>query len=66
MKAILEYNLPEDEEMFDLSYKGPELKWAIDEFDEFLRQKIKYTDQKTIDLEEVRAKLWEIVNGRME
>ena len=42
MKAILEFNLPEDKEEFDAASKG--MDWALIayEIDELLRKKLKY------------------------
>ena len=42
MKAILEYNLPEDKEEFDVASKG--MDWALLawDIDQFIRNKIKY------------------------
>ena len=46
MKAILEYNLPEDQEQFNVASKG--MDWALLawDIDQFMRNKIKY-DQDT-------------------
>ena len=42
MKAILEFNLPEDEEQFNAANRG--LDWALTlcNIDQFIRNKIKY------------------------
>ena len=44
MKAILEFELPEDKENFDASAKG--MDWAIVawDLDQLLRKKLKYGD----------------------
>ncbi len=44
MKAILEFNLPEDSEDFDLAKNGPKYKLILDELDNYLRAKLKYED----------------------
>ena len=57
MKAILEFNLPEDKEEFDQTSKGMDwalLAWHIDEF---IRNKIKYEQDRDGVLQLVRNEL---------
>jgi SMC interacting uncharacterized protein involved in chromosome segregation len=61
LKVILEFTLPEEKEEYDLAMNGHVYKRAIDEFDEKLRQLWKYQDQKSIDIQEARKMLHEIV-----
>ena len=42
MKAILEFNLPEDQEDFNLAVNASNMYVAIHEMDQWLRSKIKY------------------------
>lgn len=44
MKSTLEFNLPEDTEEFKLAQNGWQYKIVIDELDNWLRGKIKYTE----------------------
>jgi len=66
MKAILEFDLPEEQPEFDNAVNGG--KWSIVawELDQHLRSQLKHNDkltEKQYDtLQEVRDKLWEIVN----
>ena len=66
MKVILEFNLPEEQPAFDNAVNGG--KWSIVawELDQHLRSQLKHNDkltEKQYDtLQEVRDKLWEIVN----
>lgn len=63
MKAILEFNLPEDREDFDLAQNGNRYSCVIEELDNFLRAKIKYEDlpeDKEAIYREIREKLHEI------
>jgi len=67
MRAILEFNLPEEQEEFELANKGPSYSIALYDLDMFLRSKIKYppdtvTDQELAIYEEIRSKLHEIAN----
>jgi hypothetical protein len=64
MKAVLEFNLPEDEESFEYAKNGISYSIVIDELDNWLRAKYKYENQETITIEEVRDKLAELMNER--
>lgn len=57
MKAILEFNLPEEEDIHLMSLKGPKLASALDAFDHWLRNKMKHENLKTIKIQEVRDTL---------
>lgn len=64
MKAILEFNLPEDRAAHNAALNGAELKSNIAEFDEWLRNLVKHTP--TADhpsLANVRKQLWEFLRG---
>ena len=56
MKAILEFNLPEDKEEFDAASKG--MDWALVawDIDQLLRKKLKYEEH----VEDTRKTLMEI------
>ena len=60
MKAILEFNLPEDKEDFDFAANGLNYYLALTEFDRWLRGEYKYNGKET--MYEVRQKLNEIIN----
>ena len=67
MKAILEFELPEDKENFDASAKG--MDWAIVawDIDQLLRKKLKYGDllpNTRAELEEIRNTLNEMLIDR--
>jgi hypothetical protein len=66
MKAILEFNLPEDQEYYEEAYNGTKYSIALFEFDQYLRTQIKYNEQLTDEqykvYEEVREKLYQIIN----
>jgi hypothetical protein len=47
MKAILEFNLPDDDSEFNLANKGGKYYCALWEMDQWLRSKIKYDDTLT-------------------
>jgi hypothetical protein len=61
MKVTLEFTLPEEKEDYELAINGHVYKRAIDEFDEKLRQLWKYQDQKSLDIQEARKMLSEVV-----
>jgi hypothetical protein len=60
MKAILEFNLPEDKENFDLANNGLNYYSALFEFDQWLRSEYKYNNKE--EMYEVRRKLNKIIN----
>ena len=67
MKAILEFELPEDKENFDASAKG--MDWAIVawDMDQLLRKKLKYGDllpNTRAELEEIKTTLNEMLIDR--
>ena len=67
MKAILEFNLPEDKEEFDAASRG--MDWALVawEIDQLLRNKLKYENlfpNTTAELEEIRDSLNEMLVDR--
>jgi hypothetical protein len=57
MKAILEFNLPEEEEQFDVATKA--MDWALLawDIDQFMRNKIKYDQDRDGILQLVRDRL---------
>jgi len=68
MKAILKFNLPEEQEEFDAAVKGGDMKIVILKLDQYLRGKIKYASDMTNDevietYEEVRDELRKIANS---
>ena len=56
MKAILEFNLPEDQIDFDLAVKGTKYYSALWEMDQWLRSQIKYNDNLTDEQHDVYQK----------
>ena len=65
MKAILEYNLPDDQSLFDAACKATEMRNAVSNFDNDLRNWLKYGhDFKSADdaLEKVRETLYVYLN----
>ena len=67
MKAILEFNLPEDKEEFDAASKG--MDWAIVawDIDQLLRDKLKYRKllpNTRAELEEIRDTLNEMLTDK--
>jgi hypothetical protein len=62
MKVNVIFKLPEEQDEYQTAMDGGKYKAALQELDNFLRGKIKYTDEETIKLEDIRAKLHELVN----
>ena len=66
MRAILEFNLPEEQEEFELARNGSKLSCAISDFQDWLRAQIKhgnYDDEQMAVFERVREKFFDALNG---
>ena len=66
MKAILEFNLPEESEEFELARNGAKLSCAISDFQNWLRNQIKhgyYAEEQMAVFERVREKFFDAMNG---
>ena len=57
MKAILVFNLPEDKEEYDTASKGMDWALLVLDIDQFIRNKIKYEQDKDGILQLVRDRL---------
>ena len=57
MKAILEFNLPEDKEEFDVASKGMDWALLVWHIDQFIQNKIKYEQDRDGILQLVRNEL---------
>ena len=60
MKALLEFNLPEDQERFDYATNGFNYYMALSQMDEWLRSEYKYNGKD--EMYPIRMKLNEIIN----
>jgi hypothetical protein len=64
-KAILEFNLPDDQYEFDLAVKAPDMRSALEDIREYLRANVKYQtqDQKRWEVyDEVYQQFYIILN----
>jgi hypothetical protein len=57
MKAILEFNLPEDKEEYDVASKGMDWALLVWHIDQFIQNKIKYEQDRDGVLQLVRNEL---------
>jgi hypothetical protein len=64
MKAILEFNLPDDEEEYGRTVVATELCSILFDMDNYLRERLKYGELKSADeeLEDARQKLSDLMN----
>lgn len=60
MKAILEFNLPEERDEFAVAEAGWRYKDALEEFDNYLRGQLKYCE-----LDEARAAIYQELRDRL-
>jgi hypothetical protein len=66
MKAILEFNLPEDKMDFKLATRGSKYYCMINEFEQYLRKIYKYeehSDDIFNKIEEIRTQFYQIFSG---
>lgn len=61
MKATLEFNMPEESEEHEVALHGGAWKDVVWDLAQWLRSEHKYTDKATLPIDEVRKKLYEIV-----
>ena len=68
MKAILEFNLPDEQSDFDNAVDGYKWSLAAWELDQHLRSQLKYNDELTEEqydtCQEIRDKLWDILGDK--
>lgn len=64
MRAILEFSLPEEQEEHRHALNGIRYSCVLDDFDNYLRSRLKYEHELPDDaraaLEAAREKLWEL------
>ena len=58
MKAILEFELPEDKEEYEAASRGMDWALLVLDIDQFIRNKIKYEQDKDGILQLVRDRLY--------
>lgn len=66
MKATLEFNLPDDQEDFDMAVSATRMHIAMFKYDQYLRSKIKYDESLTQEAhdayQDARDHLYQILN----
>ena len=63
MKATLEFDLPDEQEQFDMSVRAVRFRLEVDDFANWLRNLIKHTDRADkATLEEVKCMLHDFVD----
>ena len=65
MKAILEFNLPEDQPEFNNAIKGGDWKHVCWQMDQYLRKELKYSDDKSFEELNLLQKVREEFNRLM-
>ena len=69
MKAVFEFNLPDELEDYEITRQASKYQSVIWELDQFLRAINKYGDEnfkhekERIAAQKIRDKLWELING---
>ena len=62
MKAILEFNLPDDNIDYKIANKAADMRLVICEFTNAIRAKAKYQEKQPKSWEEVKDMWWAILN----
>ena len=65
MKAIIEYNLPDDQYEYDMSLSAIKMHTAMMEMGNYLRSEYKYneySEEKAEYINEINVKFWQIVS----
>ena len=62
MKGILTFNLPEEQEEFEMAQNGWKWNMVVHETLQELRKYIKYEDKETVNCEEFRQFIWDLMN----
>lgn len=59
MKAIIEFELPDDQEEYEMAVDAPKMYNALWQIKQLLRSKLKYNPDSLTDIE---LKQWEIIH----
>jgi len=62
MQAFLKFKFPEDEELFKLCIHAKDFYFILNNLDEWLRKLQKYDEKETLTIEEIRNKIYELLN----
>lgn len=65
MKAILEFNLPEEQVEFDLAVNGNKWSFVAWKIDQELRSKIKYSESITEEQRDIYQEVRNLINDFM-
>jgi hypothetical protein len=68
MEAILKFNLPEEQDEFELANSGGKFYTVLWELDQYLRNKVKYPaedahNEYTNAMDEARTELWKLLEA---
>jgi len=61
-KAKIEFDLPEEQAEFQTTMNAGKYQSALWDITQWIRGQIKYTENETIEFEELRKKVWNIIN----
>ena len=64
MKAVLEFNLPEDQEAWEAATRGQQYFFCLTDLADAFRSKVKYGDGQPVPWEEVRDLFWAALHAR--
>lgn len=67
MRAVLEFQLPEEQEEFERTARANAYHWALIDLSSFLRSQVKYADLSKEQMEvyeTIRAEFYQVLNNR--
>ena len=62
MRAILEFNIPEEQQNFNVANNAWEILWVVTDLDDWLRNEQKYQNRENITITEIRNKIQELAD----
>lgn len=66
MRAVLEFQLPEEQEEFERAARANVYHWALIDLSSFLRSQVKYADlpkEQMAVYEAIRAEFYQVLNN---
>ncbi len=64
MNGLLTFKLPEEKEDFEMAQKGWDYRHVLSDILEDLRNKYKYQDKTTVDIQEFREFIYDLIKDR--
>lgn len=66
MKVILEFNLPDEQEEYDLAINGHKFAICLEEINSNIRQWSKYENRTSVTIEELRSMINDVTRDHLD